>query len=521
MIYESFVALRPYQLAYAKFTDTRWLAQLPFDDASAFESSADNKLVSALDQIPNTSEPEPEGNPKSIEDRGKFQPVPTGGARAAMDPGPKGATNDAASTKGASERKKGASKAADKSPALEFRLEDDLWRRLKFLEQENQRLKEEASATGPRDSSSPEPEYVSRTFYKIHDDVYLEPPQWKKGPKGYILRADIPLGDQELYLDQHPEIAFVFYKEYNSQTEPELTELVSKDGVFRTPQPSKESLVLISEDVIIALEKLNENIPGLSSLFPDFDPTKKIVAPYMFIFCSLPLLERVECHLSSLESHLLNQLIDCILERQREEYDAAKRCNSQGTVSKQLMKYLVRPGDVLVSTEGSTVEAYIATTWARESPVVSTVPSQITTRWASGLKHLASKMMYEDCDTDIDKTLVHAHQPDNPEPSQNLKHHTYTWTVNAWVWDFDGVFSKKDVDISIHLNAANENEEVKVNSLDYFPLRFDSGDLRSKLERRGRTFWQCRYRKFISYQEAIPGGLSSVSIASGFDTMDG
>lgn len=275
MIYESFVALRPYQLAYAKFTDTRWLAQLPFDDASAFESSADNKLVSALDQIPNTSEPEPEGNPKSIEDRGKFQPVPTGGARAAMDPGPKGATNDAASTKGASERKKGASKAADKSPALEFRLEDDLWRRLKFLEQENQRLKEEASATGPRDSSSPEPEYVSRTFYKIHDDVYLEPPQWKKGPKGYILRADIPLGDQELYLDQHPEIAFVFYKEYNSQTEPELTELVSKDGVFRTPQPSKESLVLISEDVIIALEKLNENIPGLSSLFPDFDPTKR------------------------------------------------------------------------------------------------------------------------------------------------------------------------------------------------------------------------------------------------------
>ena len=88
--------------------------------------------------------------------------------------------------------------------------------------------------------------------------------------------------------------------------------------------------------------------------------------------------------------------------------------------------------------------------------------------------------MYEDCDTDIDKTLVHAHQPDNPEPSQNLKYHTYTWTVNAWVWDFDGVFSKKDVGISIHLNAANENEEVKVNSLDYFPLRFDSGDLRSK-----------------------------------------
>ena len=149
MIYESFVALRPYQLAYAKLTDTRWLAQaLPkrheenpellknfnFEqfvqstsgeefnfDPSAFASSADNKFLSALDQIPNTSEPEPEGNPKSIEDRGKFQPVPTAGAPAAMDPGPKGATNDAASTKGASERKKGASKAADKSPALESR----------------------------------------------------------------------------------------------------------------------------------------------------------------------------------------------------------------------------------------------------------------------------------------------------------------------------------------------------------------------------------------------------------------
>ena len=210
MVYESFVALRPYELAYAKFTDTRWLAQAhnsqlenpglleksEFDqflqgtsgvefsfDASAFESSADKKLCSALYQIPNTSEPEPEGNPKYIEGRGKFQPVPTGWARVAMDPGPKGATNDAASTKDASERKKGASKAADKSPALESRLEDDLWRRLKILEQENQRLKEEASATRPRDTSSPEPDYVSRTFYKIHDDVYLEPPQWKKRPE--------------------------------------------------------------------------------------------------------------------------------------------------------------------------------------------------------------------------------------------------------------------------------------------------------------------------------------------------
>ena len=129
--------------------------------------------------------------------------------------------------------------------------------------------------------------------------------------------------------------------------------------------------------------------------------------------------------------------------------------------------------------------------------------------------------MYEDCNTDIDEMLVRAHEPDRPEPSQHLKHHTYTWTVNAWDWGFNGVFSKKDVSISIHLNAANENEEVKVNSLDYFPLRFDSGDLRSKLERRGRTFWQCRYRKFVSYQEAIPGALSSVSIASGLDAMDG
>ena len=548
MTYESPATLRPYQLAYAKFTDTRWLAQefnshpdsldlehfdveqflqasngedFSFDPSAFVSSTEDNKLNSALVQIPNKSEPEPEGNPKSIEGRGKSQPILTGWARAAMNPGPKGATNDAASTRGAPERKKGASKAADKSLALESRLEDDLWRRLKFLEQENQRLTEEASATRPRESSSPEPEYVSRTFYKIHDDVYLEPPQWKKGPKGYILRADIPLEDQELYLDQHPEIAFVFYKEYNSQTEPELTELVSKDGVFRTPQPSKESLVLISEDVIIAVEKLNANIPGLSSLFPDFDPTKEMVAPYMFIFCSLPLLERVECHLSSLESHLLNQLIDCILERQRKEYDAVKRCNSQGTVSKRLMKYLVRPGDVLVSTEGSTVKAYIATTWAKESTVVSNVPRQRTTRWASGLMHLASRMMYEDCNTDIDEMLVRAHEPDRPEPSQHLKHHTYTWTVNAWDWGFNGVFSKKDVSISIHLNAANENEEVKVNSLDYFPLRFDSGDLRSKLERRGRTFWQCRYRKFVSYQEAIPGALSSVSIASGLDAMDG
>ena len=80
-----------------------------------------------------------------------------------------------------------------------------------------------------------------------------------------------------------------------------------------------------------------------------------------------------------------------------------------------------------------------------------------------------------------------------------------------WSWAFDGSFQKIDESIDITLNVERDDEEVKLNSLDYFPLQYDVDGLRATLEKRGRMFWKCRAKKFVSYPEEDHGISSSAS----------
>lgn len=58
----------------------------------------------------------------------------------------------------------------------------------------------------------------------------------------------------------------------------------------------------------------------------------------------------------------------------------------------------------------------------------------------------------------------------------------------------------------------DEDDEVKITSLNYFPLLFDEGGLHELLTERGKMFWKCRTKHFVSYSDEESGILSSVSV---------
>ena len=382
----------------------------------------------------------------------------------------------------------------------------DLLSRLKALEIENQELKQEAS---DGKSSPPRQRYTWRTLHCINEDVYLDVPQWRVGESGPTLRADMPLHNPKLYLEQHPEIAFVFSNDYRPQPQAD-SQIASKDGVFRTPKPFKQNLILISEHITSAVKRLAQKTPGFSNLFPDFDPTHEIPAPYMFMYYTLPRLENVQRYLTPLESDLLGQLIESIQASHGKEYADADNHVAKGTVSKSLMKYLIRPGDVLVKSQDPTSSAYMATSWAKELSAEKSARSDALNVLDS--YSMNSQMTSDDThDNDFEPLEKNVDKDVAFRGSKPPTQQTYSWTINVWSWVFDGAFKKKAHEITIKLMVADVHDGVKIDSLEFFPIRFDTGELRAKLEKRGKTFWKCRTKRFVSYQEDDHGVLNSVS----------
>ena len=362
--------------------------------------------------------------------------------------------------------------------------QDAILSSLEILKRENEELRNtlyrEKSATVP----PPVMKHTWRTLHTIDPYVFLEAPQWTPGERGPLLQGVQPLQNVEFYLEQHPEIAFVFYKDYDLWPPKDLSKIMSKDGVFQTPEPAFQSLSLVSEHIKTAMKKVEQTLPHFTGLFPNFDAENEIEAPYIFMYYISPLLAEAHLDLTPVESDLLNQLRDSITASHGREYADAKACAARGMVTRRLMKYLIQPGDVLVHNKESPPRAYIAASWA------------------------TGDGRSKDRDNDHSR---HKHDLDKRTVLRRTKEEKYSWKINVWSWAFDGSFEKRDSRAKIDLKVADETDEVKVNTLSYFPLHFDVDGLRDTLEHRGKTFWKCRGKRFVSYQEEDHGLLNSVS----------
>lgn len=373
--------------------------------------------------------------------------------------------------------------SAHTSSPEQYNSMEDLLSRVKSLERENYELRNVTTEETSNPAPPPVPHYTWRTFHCIDPDIFLESPQWKEGERGPVLHASSPLQNVRFYLEQHPEIAFIFYKDYDQFPPADNSKLMSKDGVFRIPEPSKQTLMLTSEHMISAVERLGDAIPDFANFFPDFDPYREIPAPYMFIYHSLPLFDHIVPHLTPLEHELLEKLNESVLASHGKEYVAAKRCEAKGMVSRRLVKYLVRPGDVLIRTQDSVPRAYVATSWAKEKDPDS---------------------------RDFPTPDEGRHRKLKAEKNQVPRKRTYSFEFNAWSWAFDGSFEKRRITEKIQLQVGDEDDEVRIADLNYFPLRFDGSGLHELLEERGKMFWKCRTKHFVSYSDEDNGVLSSV-----------
>lgn len=77
-------------------------------------------------------------------------------------------------------------------------------------------------------------------------------------------------------------------------------------------------------------------------------------------------------------------------------------------------------------------------------------------------------------------------------------------------WRYDGTFQKKMEVIDVRW--PDGCEQVPMDSLAAYPLKYDTSGLRTRLRKRGEEFWKCRQRRFVSY--AYRRSESEVQVAN-------
>jgi len=365
---------------------------------------------------------------------------------------------------------------------------------LEALRDENERLRREADQT----YIPSEPAvlaYTSKVFYQIKKSLYLDEPRWEPAEgSGVVLVASNPIQKKEHYLGQHPEIAFAIYKEYRETPPSDSSKIATKDGVYLSPTPTHEYLSLIARDMVDAVEELVQEIPGFGNYFPYFNPEGRILAPYFFMYYSAPFIDEVlpKLHVSS--QNLIRQLQVAVDKSCGCEHKSAKLQVEKGMIARKHLKYLVRPGDVLVSNgiDGNIPQAYIATGWI-ETPETA----------------------IEDLQSGESDFVPKKRAPRYRSLAKSASRHTlttYTWHVPVWYWEFNGTFARKETRIKVEMSLGYDEESIDIRQLNHYPLQYADEGMRALLEKRGETFWSLRNRRFVSYMRSEDDELYNVCL---------
>lgn len=362
---------------------------------------------------------------------------------------------------------------------------DDPLDELDRLRRENSQLRANLKSNRSMPAA---PDYRSQTFHYIEDACYLDVPRWKTGEHTPILQARNKVSNADYYLEQHPEIAFCISKEYKSRVPADRSKIETRDGVFRKPKPYKEYLQLMAGVMRDAVNKMARAVPNFEQFFPHFDVRRPISAPYLFLFYSTPYLDDILPELDGLSQRLIEKLRKKIDESYGSEYDLARTMTEEGKVSSQLFKYLIKPGDILIRASGPKTQAYMALDWAQEDDP----PDDGYLEDYEEFNIFQRKPTYSFRDDETTKFL------------------RFSWSIPVTCWHYDGVFERHKERLKVTMKVSTQEETVQISKLDIVPLHYAPKGVKETLQHRGETFWQIRYRKFVTYSQVGTTNLTSV-----------
>ncbi|KAI1122575.1 hypothetical protein F5Y10DRAFT_71376 [Nemania abortiva] len=411
------------------------------------------------------------------------------------------------------------------APPSDSQLDNDILG-LDLVELQNYitRLEQRAKDLGASGVSKPQPAFTYRTLYRILgyestpkssndpgglkrvlSPPFFDPPEWIGSSHKGTLRCSIPVENFDLFLEKNKDISFIVYQTYVAPNPTHQGTWTQPSDVLKFK--IDESIEPITEELVEAVKVLLTSKEEYASLWENFKSNRELLAPYLFVYHQRPDWNELRASVTQSSQEQLTMLWDYIIQSHGDEFAAADACISDGKITSAYIQYLFKPGDILVEKKGSFYLGWLSKTWAKYVDTYQTTRGQAMNMNATGsqiplygTKEASKRMAGE-------KLWV-----------QN-------WNVWGWHWDFDGNFQRRDGRLAFSVAeektpssqtasklkmTAQESESgyiaIPIGDLRVFPLRFAPDDVAKQLRRRGKTFWKCRVRCFVSYEEKTIDG---------------
>ena len=345
---------------------------------------------------------------------------------------------------------------------------------------------------------------------------FFDHPEWIKGQgTASRIQSNLPLDNFDLYLEKNKDIAFIVYRNFDMDgvrivAQPGTDDAAS-DRAAHLPQHSSETIQPVNEDLIEAIKTLLGSRQEYAEILREFSTSYELAAPYLFIYHSRKSLEDFQNNLPLPAKAQLSLLSKFVTEQYADEYAAADALLSQGKISPRHVRYLFKPGDLLVSRVDGQYMGYISTSWP-----------EITSN------KKVSRMRTDTSGNGIELPLYGSQDAEARMATDKVT--IYVCNIKAWHWAFDGNFQRIHKDLELEIPAtediknatdvkrkssiAMQGKEQKrilgernISDLNVFPMQFASAELVDKCRRRGKTFWKCRNRNYVSYQDS---GMESI-----------
>ncbi|KAI1611002.1 hypothetical protein EDD36DRAFT_309518 [Exophiala viscosa] len=348
---------------------------------------------------------------------------------------------------------------------------------------------------------------------------YFDEPEWVLGQGAERqLQCKLPLHNFDLYLEKNKDVSFIVYRNFDPF-------LVDNAGLRTTnrgnrgagllpelhPQPNSETIQPISQALISAIENILGTREEYSTVLQQFQLSRELKAPYLFIYHSRKDLDAIQENFSPEACKEVSLLLDYIKSQYGDKYATADALFERGKITSDYIHYVFKPGDILVQREDGRYKAFVATGW----------PSMGSIKYASRLGSRAIQ----------DRGLP---LYGTEEASMRIRHEKIKlqdWSVTGWHWAFDGNFQREHsshyFDIEVEKvdkwdNATSSSawqkrrmeepkpKESEITDLQVFPIKYANADLVDTLRKRGSTFWKCRNRRLVSYMQTDRFGAQNM-----------
>ena len=291
---------------------------------------------------------------------------------------------------------------------------------------------------------------------------YLDVPRlFSNDTRGSPLRGKQPISDIEEYCEINPKVCMVVYRVYNCseyhKNVKDFFETIAhgidrqvfnklRPWFFRIKDdgpPAKFS----SETIKVTSELLYGAMDAVTALdserLSEWNSDSALTAPYDYFYhYRHQLRQRAASILIESEQAEFDKLLNYIDETQGAHFDEVDAAFAEGKIRRGCLTKAFGPKELIVTYQDRYPQAWIA-----ERSSVSSGRGII---------------------------------------------------LHCWCWVFDGGFRKAEKTIDVPWPDSNRSV-VPLTDLVAWPLRLDKSDLQQRLERRGKDFWSCRHRRFVTY----------------------